>query len=137
MELVCEYDLENHIIFIGAVKHEEVMNYMHCADIFFSTYDSSNVGNPLLEAIRSHRIIFTLDNGDTSSWIKHKENGFIYPINDNLTDQMAQDVIKLLNDKKLQKTIIKNITKTEKAKLWTWEERFKAEINEVKKLLKE
>ena len=45
-------------------------------------YESSNVGNPLLESIRLNKLILTLDNGGTSEWISHKVTGFIYPVDD-------------------------------------------------------
>jgi glycosyltransferase involved in cell wall biosynthesis len=134
-DLVKKLNLENCIIFVGFVKNEEVKKYLNIADIFISTYDVSNVGNPLLEAIRANKIIFTLNNGSTGEWIKHKVNGFIYDLNENTIDNMAKDICELINNEDLQKKIIENIKITEKEKLWTWEERFNAELNEVERLL--
>ena len=45
-------------------------------------YTSTNVGNPLLEAIRHNKIIVTLNNGDTGDWIKHRVSGLIYDVDD-------------------------------------------------------
>lgn len=134
-KLVQEKNLENKVIFVGAIANAEVKKYLNIANVFFSLYDLSNVGNPLLEAIRANKIIFTLNNGDTSRWIKHRENGFIYDINDNLYQNLAKDIDELLNDKELENKILKNIELTEKEKLWTWEERMNAEVSEVKKLI--
>ena len=134
-DLVKKLNLENYIIFVGSVKNEEVKKYLNIANIFISTYDVSNVGNPLLEAIRANKIIFTLNNGSTGEWIKYKVNGFIYDLNENTIDNMAKDIYELINNKDLQKKIIENIKITEKEKLWTWEERFNAELNEVERLL--
>lgn len=136
-ELVREKNLLDHVIFVGAVKHEEVKKYLNIADIFISTYDSSNVGNPLLEAIRANKIIFTLNNGDTNKWIQHEVNGFIYDIDENLYENMAKDIYRVLFDYSLRNKIIDNIKKTEKEKLWTWEERMNAEVLEVEKLIYE
>ncbi len=130
-----ELDLDKNIIFHGAIKHDELDNIISKCSICFSTYDLSNVGNPLLEAIRENKIIFTLNNGDTSSWIKHNENGFIYDVNDNLYDNVAKDVVRVLEDINLQDKIIQNIKYTEKAKLWTWDERLDAEYQEINKLV--
>jgi len=134
-KLVDEYNLRNNIIFIGAIPNNDVKKFFSVTDIFLSTNDLTNVGNPLLEAIRANKIIFTLNIGDTSSWIKHSINGFIYDIDDMMIDQMANDILTVLNDPSIQKRITKNIKKTEDEKLWTWDERFKAEIDEVEKLL--
>jgi len=134
-KMVNKLNLQNNIIFHGAKKHTEVADIINKCSICFSTYDLSNVGNPLLEAIRGNKIIFTLNNGDTSSWIKHGENGFIYEINEDLYENVAKDVVKLLNDKDLQNKIIQNIKYTEEEKLWTWDERLEAEYQEIYKLV--
>ncbi len=133
-QMVAENKLTDYVDFVGAVKNEEVKKYLNMADVFFSTYDLSNVGNPLLEAIRSNKIIFTLNNGTTSEWITHKENGFIYDMNDSLIESMGKDLYLLTQDQELQSKILKNIALTEKEKLWTWPERFAAEINAVEAL---
>lgn len=135
IDLAEKEKISSFIEFLGAVSQDEVKLYLSAADIFFSTNDLSNVGNPLLEAIRANKIIFTLNNGDTAEWIKHKNNGFIYEINDKLYMNMAIDVINVLNDSVLRETIIMNIKVTEQDKLWNWKERFEAELAEVDKLL--
>lgn len=135
INLVKSQNIEEYVIFRNSVHHDEVKYYLKIADIFISTYDLSNVGNPLLEAIRDNKIIFTLNNGDTSLWIQHKINGFIYDIDSDLYQNMADDIYKLINDPKLQKCIKNNIKHTEEKKLWNWNERMQAEIEEVTNLL--
>lgn len=128
-------NLEKEVIFTGAVANQKVKEYFNIADFFISTYDSSNVGNPLLEAIRCNKIIFTLNNGDTNRWITHAENGFIYNIDGNLSENIAQDINKILLDKEYKQKILENIRLTENNKLWNWKERLEKEIDEVKKIL--
>ena len=135
-DLVKRYELQNYIEFLGALPNEEVKKYYNVADIVILTYDVSNVGNPLLEAIRANNIIFTLNNGDTGKWITHYYNGFIYDINDELYEKMAQDILNVINNKELYEYIKNNIRKTEKEKLWTWDERMNAEIKDVENLTK-
>ncbi len=134
-EIVKNFGLRENVFFTGGLPHREVNSYLHLADIFFSVNDLSNVGNPLLEAIRANKIIFTLNNGDTASWIKHGHNGFIYDINDGLTDNIARDIIEVIRDEDLRNRIISNIKITEKERLWTWDERLNAEIREVERIL--
>lgn len=134
-DLSHRYKLDSFISFEGAKQHNEVPYYLSIADIFFSTYDLSNVGNPLLEAIRAHKIIFTLNNGNTGKWIKHRKNGFIYNLDDeHIFDNIAKDVLNVLTNLELRETIIKNVIYTEKKLLWTWEDRFQAEIESVERL---
>lgn len=134
-KLVRQLNLQSHISFEGSIKNEDVKKYLNISDVFFSTYESSNVGNPLLEAIRTNKIIFTLNNGDTARWITHRENGFIYEENSDFVDSMAKDFIELMHDNELKEKILTNIKDTELNALWTWENRFKAEVNEVRQLI--
>lgn len=130
-----EQNLEENIIFTGAIPNTEVKTYLNIADIFISTYDTSNVGNPLLEAIRSNKIIFTLNNGDTGNWIQHKKNGFIYDITDSLFQDMAADINHIIQNKTYREEILNNIRITELEKLWSWKERMDEEVKETGNLI--
>ncbi|WP_416145275.1 glycosyltransferase family 4 protein [Planococcus koreensis] len=132
-KLVKELDLEKHVYFTGAKSQNEVMKILSDSKYFFSMYEMSNVGNPLLEAIRYNKIIFTLNNGDTDRWIQHKKNGFIYDEEELDYLQIAKDIKDIESNNKLFFEILENIKDTEK-KLNTWEERFEIEVNEVAKL---
>lgn len=123
------------VVFCGPRPYHSLGEYYHMADAVLLTYDHTNVGNPLLEAIRMNKYIFTLNNGDTSNWIKHKYNGFIYDINNNLLDQMSSDIAELIANMEQFIYIKENLQQTAQEKIWTWQERMNAEINEVSKLL--
>lgn len=132
--LVCNLGLSDNVVFIGSIANSEVKNYLEAADYFISTYEHSNVGNPLLEAIRANKIIFTINNGDTGSWIKHQCNGFIYEEDENLCQNMANDIANIIKDNQLSKSIADGVYRLQYDKLWTWEERFEEEIKTVKGL---
>ena len=134
MQLSRELGIKENVIFTGAIPNIKVKEYLNIADFFVSTYDSSNVGNPLLEALRCNKIIFTLNNGDTKRWIQHKKNGFIYDVDNNLYTNMAEDIFHVINNKKFKNKILEGVKKTEAEMLWTWDERFSAEIKEVEKI---
>ena len=51
--------IENNVIFVGGLSHKEAMNYLKNCDVFWSFYDITNLGNPLLEAIYLEKPIFT------------------------------------------------------------------------------
>lgn len=133
-KIVNDFGLIDQVVFVGALKHKDVIGYLKNTDYFLSMYDSSNVGNPLLEAIRANRIIVTLDNGDTADWIMHKENGLIYDHRKIDCNAVAQDIIELLNKKDLLDYIKENIKETEKNRLWTWQDRLDKEIEVVSNL---
>lgn len=133
-QFLAENELSDFVKIIGAIPNTEVKKYLNFADVFLSTYDLSNVGNPLLEAIRCHKIIFTLNNGSTSDWIVNGENGFIYDVDENLHFKIAEDIIRLSNDKELKEKIIGKVRALEKDRLWTWKERLDAEVKAVEDL---
>jgi len=132
---IIEKGLTDHIKMIGAVPHSEINENLRDAHAFLSFYDSSNVGNPLLEAIRANKIIFTLNNGDTGEWIFHKKNGFIYEPQVGFEEEVCRDLMELVKNPDLVRTIQKGIKETEVDKLWTWKERFEFETESVGKLV--
>ena len=139
--LVVELNISKYIEFIGAVNQSEVPLYLDIADVFISMYESSNVGNPLLEAIRLNKFIITLDNGGTGEWIKHRETGFLYPVNDSLDlgnsdyENMKNDFLEVLENPSQITNMKENLKVKEKEKLWSWEDRFKAEVLLVDELI--
>jgi hypothetical protein len=104
-------------------------------------YTSTNVGNPLLEAIRHNKIIVTLNNGDTGDWIKHRVSGLIYDVDDDKDlstedyEKIARDVVEVFASAELFNSLKLGVGDVEKARLWTWEERFDAELDRVEQLL--
>lgn len=134
MQLAKKLDISNNVQFLGAVNHDKVWQYFRMSDVFISMYDSSNVGNPLLEAIREHKIIVTLNNGDTGNWITHNKNGLIYDITPNTIAHAAEDIARVISNKALRKSLELGIIATEK-RLWSWEERLAAEVEAVDHLL--
>jgi glycosyltransferase involved in cell wall biosynthesis len=139
--LISSLELEAYVGLIGAVNHDEVKYHFECADIFLSMYTSTNVGNPLLEAIKANKLIVTLSNGDTGEWISHRENGLIYPVDDvsDLTDsnyaEIARDLQLVLGDQALMHGMKQKLLSTAKTKLWSWTERLSAEVKEVSQLV--
>ena len=132
--LTSDLGLEDNVRFVGAVSHSDAINHMLRSDFFLSMYDSSNVGNPLLEAVRLNKLIVTLNNGDTYKWISHKLNGLIYSPHSINYLEIARDIYGLIQDSDARACLKKNLQNTETEKLWTWEERLNAEVDLLNKL---
>ena len=135
-QLATSLVVEKNVVFFGAETNSRALEIMVEGLLYFSFYDLSNVGNPLLEAIRSHRIIFTINNGDTGTWIEHRVNGFIYDDDERLIDNIAKDVDQVMRDQELRDRIIANVTKTERERLRPWHERLDQELSSIEKLFK-
>ena len=135
-EKVEQYRLGSRVRFAGGVPHDQVALYLSAADIFLSMYDLSNVGNPLLEAIRAGKIIVTLDNGDTSSWVKHRVSGLIYdPEQDDLFARIADDIHQQTVDPSSRARILEGVAEVAKKRLWTWDERMQKEVADVAEIV--
>lgn len=140
-ELTSELKLNNFVRFLGPMHFDLVKYHFSLSDVFFSMYTSTNVGNPLLEAIRHNILIVTLANGDTGEWIEHGVNGLIFPVNDD-ADLKADDYLRMANELKsvLQQPVVysrmkSNLKLLETTKIWTWQERMRFEVDQVSKLL--
>ncbi|TEB08211.1 GDP-mannose-dependent alpha-(1-6)-phosphatidylinositol monomannoside mannosyltransferase [Pelotomaculum schinkii] len=130
--LAKQLGIEKSVIFTGAVKQKDVWKYYAIADIFLSLYDLSNVGNPLIEAMRYGKAIITLDIGDTYKVIKNEFNGILLPVNK--SDRIAATIVYLLSDEKLRKYLGCNAQEYAKQNFWSWNERMNAELAVVNKL---
>lgn len=133
-ELAENLGLNDHVVFVGSLKNSSVKQFLVNSNIFLSMYESSNVGNPLLEAIRANKIIVTLSNGSTGDWISHKNSGLIYNEKKLNFRKMAQDIIDLIKSEADQEKMKSRLKELEKQKLSTWKERMKKEVAMVEKI---
>lgn len=122
------------VIFHGAVNQSDVFLYMRSSSIFLSLYDLSNVGNPLLEAMRAGLPIITLDNGDTAKIVKNNYNGILIP--ESNLDEIPIKMLELASNPKLRCQLSTNALEYSNSHFWTWEERMETEFKEVNSLIK-
>jgi glycosyltransferase involved in cell wall biosynthesis len=122
-----------HVRFIGAIPHREVRRFYAAADVFLSTFDLSNVGNPLLEALSAGTAIITLDNGNTAQVIQDGYNGVL--LEPDRLDRLPRAVIALLKDTPYRTQLEQNALAYTEAHLWDWEERMAAEVDAAEQLV--
>jgi glycosyltransferase involved in cell wall biosynthesis len=128
-ELAKNLKVDDHILFVGSVPHQDIKQFLAAADIFLSLYTWSNVGNPLLEAMLAGKCIVTLANGDTPKIIKHNVTGILLE-EDNLLP-LPDTLFSLLRDPITIATIGENARQYAMENFPTWEQRLFREINEV------
>lgn len=134
-QLVSDLGISDCVNFVGGISHEQVSKLLAENDVFLSMYQSSNVGNPLLESIRANLLIVTLNNGDTGRWIKHKANGLIYDEDSIDYQNIAKDIYHIVSSESLLNSIKINLSDLEQKMLFSWVERFDKEIEQVTDLL--
>lgn len=125
--LIKDYGLEEFFLFVGDTAHDKVPEYLQASDVFLSFFDSTNVGNPLLEAVKINMPIVTYDVGDTSVII-NGENGVL--LDEPTPQKICGAVLEIIDDKEYRLKMISNVKETSKL-LWTWQDRLKAEYDEL------
>jgi len=111
--LVENLKIPNLVEFKGSIAASNVKYFLDIANIFLSFYEGSNLGNPILEAIRMNKLIVTLNNGTTGDYISHNLNGLIYNEDQLNFKIIASDIIKLINDRERLALLKSNLKLTE------------------------
>jgi glycosyltransferase involved in cell wall biosynthesis len=122
------------VTFVGGVPQEAVQQYLWAADVFLSLNELSNVGNPLLEAMRAGCCIVTLDEGDTRTLIHDDETGVLLPAGGDPAT-LADALEALAQDPQRRARLGKAALQFAEASFWSWQQRIDAEIDELEKLV--
>jgi glycosyltransferase involved in cell wall biosynthesis len=134
-KLAAELGVDEQTVFTGAVRQVVVSRYLQRAECVFLFSTATNAGNGLLEAVRHRKIVFALDNGDTHTWIRHRENGFLLPEDDaSLASSVAEEFWRIETDKTARGEMLAQVARLADERLWTWDERLAAELASVEAL---
>lgn len=96
--------LVDHIIFTGF--RTDVPSIIHDLDIFLFTSISEGLGTSILDAFASGVPVVSTNAGGIPEIIENGVTGLVADIKD--SDQLANNVMKLLSDKELRESIIQN-----------------------------
>jgi glycosyltransferase involved in cell wall biosynthesis len=132
-ELAKLLKISDNVTFAGAIERNLISKYINASDVFFSFYDLSNIGNPLLEAMKCGKLIVTLNNGDTGEVVKHMHNGLIYDTFEPLT--ISEDIINLINNTILREKIENNAYKYANDNFISWQQRIANELSIVNNIV--
>jgi len=124
------------------VPQQEVLRYMHAADVFLAVADLSNVGNPLLEAMACGMCVVAVDAGDTRDLIadartgrlvdNSQRSGFVKPLEERLADLL----VTLAADPDQRRRLGASAAAYASEHFWTWDQRMAAELEAVGGLLR-
>jgi glycosyltransferase involved in cell wall biosynthesis len=115
------------------VPQPEVQRHLWAADVFLSTNELSNVGNPLLEAMLAARCIVTIDEGDTRNLIHDNETGVLLRTGDPLA--IAEALASLHADPSAREHLAEGALALAKRDFWSWDQRIEAEVQAVEALV--
>jgi glycosyltransferase involved in cell wall biosynthesis len=128
-----DLDVAASVWFAGAVPQEEVVRYMHAADVFLALADLSNVGNPLLEAMTCGLAAVAVDAGDTRHLVIDGETGMLLPSGDPAL--AARAIITLASEPATRQRTAEGARGYAEEHFWSWEQRLDAEVEEVERLV--
>ena len=95
-QLARKLGVEDHIIFVGAIKHSKMPAFMAACDILVHPSFSESLGRVLLEAQASGKPVVAARSGGIPEALKNGETGFLFKPGDH--EELARLVIKLLSD---------------------------------------
>jgi len=133
MEYASKLGISENVFFLGGINKDEVYYLQQEADFFLSSYELSNMGNPLFEAMKNGCVVVTINNGSTGKMIKDNVNGIIS--NEDKYLDNSNKIISLLNDTKHYDRTLACSLSTFDNEFTTWDLRMKNELSKVGGLL--
>lgn len=130
---VSDFGISEYVVFLGAISNVEVYSFMKISKMVLSLYESSNIGNPFFEAMSIGTPFIAVDNGDTSEFVSHLENGYLLS-EDNIIPDLVDFFKNISKNSALLSQMEKGTEKYSKQYILSWSERISKEINLINKL---
>ncbi|THE14032.1 glycosyltransferase family 4 protein [Bacillus timonensis] len=105
-ELVNSLNLENHVKFLGALKHPEAMMYLSLCDIFSMPSWRETFGLVYLEAMFFKKPIILCEDQGMDGSVSHAVNGIIVPPHS--IDALVSNIKRLFNDDMFTSKLVEN-----------------------------
>jgi len=128
LEFLCDkLDVRDFVVFLGAVTHNRIRDFMLIADVFVSLYDFTNLSNSSFEAMACGLCVVALNTGATSQVIKNGVNGVLIDPPDL---KKLPDIINwLLTDDDSRNKLSRKARQYALENFESWEERVSKEVN--------
>jgi glycosyltransferase involved in cell wall biosynthesis len=131
--LAAEIGVERAVIFAGSVPRERNLRLMAAADVFTATYDYSNLGNALQEAMSCGAPVVVTDTGRTRELVADGTAGLVVAPDD--TRALADALASVLGDLALRERLAAGALHAATTKLPSKEERIGWEVAMVEGLI--
>lgn len=109
--LANKLSINNNVVFKGWVESKEIINYLKAADIFIGPSKCSEDGSveaqgiSFIEAMQAGTPVIASNVGGIVDVIQHGKTGLL--VEQSSPEQIASSVLRIINDKALEKKIIK------------------------------
>ncbi|MEW5907942.1 MAG: glycosyltransferase family 4 protein [Patescibacteria group bacterium] len=98
--------LQNRVKFFGYLPHEEMIKYLHAADVFIRPSLSEGMGNSFIEAMAAGIPVIATPVGGIPDFLKDRETGLFCEVRN--PKSIAEKVKIYLENEELRRKIIKN-----------------------------
>jgi glycosyltransferase involved in cell wall biosynthesis len=105
-ELVKKLNLEDKVIFLGHIGHQDLINYYYIADVFVRPSLSEGLGNAFLEAMATGLPIIGTPVGGIPDFLIDRKTGLFCQVKN--PQSIAQKIKEILEDDNLRKHLAKN-----------------------------
>jgi glycosyltransferase involved in cell wall biosynthesis len=119
------------IIWLGAVAHDDIWALMNAADAFMITNDVTNRCNPLFEAAWAGLPVVSIFDPSTADLLSDYKNALLADKED--TQSLGAKLVEICSNDALAKQL-RAEQKALAASFWSWQERMKIEVMELKRL---
>ena len=126
-----ELGVRDHVQFLGARPHSQVNEYLNGCDCVLSLNDYSNLGNPVLEALRVGKVVATIDDGSTRSILKPNVNSLMAPASQ-IPAALGELLARFASDEDYRSRLETCAALDGEVAVLSWPDRMKLEIEEVK-----
>jgi len=134
--LAAELGLEERVVFAGAVRQEQVLEYLKAADVFASASDMTNAAIPTCEAMTCGLPVVVTDSGSTYRIVRHMETGILVRGGE-MPEGMSRAFVQLASKPALRESLGENAQAFALQHFWGWRERVREEIELIRDLIVE
>ena len=125
-------DIAAHVVWLGAVSHDDIWALMNNADAFMITNDVTNRCNPLYEASWAGLPVISVHDLSTADLLRHQENAMLADKDD--TETLGRHLVEICQNSELKRRL-SNAQKELSTTFWTWEDRMHVEVRELEELV--
>ncbi|THB73089.1 MAG: glycosyltransferase family 1 protein [Gammaproteobacteria bacterium] len=128
-----EVGVSDSVIFVGAVPHHQIKEYLNACDIFVINNDLTNMCNTLIESLTSGCCVVTRDVGSTTEIATDGKNAYVLKPEE--ADNLADAVIELGLNSPERERLSNAAYEDAMQRFQTWDERLLMEVDEIKTLM--
>lgn len=124
--------IEDRVIFVGAIPHDELNQYYNLADIFVLPSLHEGLGIVFMEAMACGLPVVTTNRGGMVDVVEDGKTGFLIDVGD--TKKLIKSLEKLIKDTKLREGFSKNAERRATSE-FSWDKAADRYINAYKKAI--